>query len=344
MITDQDRGVITTKDLKRILAGLVISLIAIGIIIYLADFKQVLTALRMADFSLVFIVVLLTLAWLVVRGLMWRTLLCEEATYYQVFMTINEGYLINNILPLRLGELARSWLLSRKAGLAFWRVFSTIVLERALDIMMAVGLLLVSISFVVSISWAVQAAVGTGIIVVMGLLMLYLMARYSNWVMATFERLTYRWTNLSNRGKKYLGTFLDGLTVLTDGKRFLRAVVWLILGWGIGILQYYVLLRAFFTDPEIYWAIFTIGVSALGAATPSSPGAIGVYEASVVGALAVFGLNASISLALAITAHAINFLVTGLIGTFALVQDGIQITRVGDLYKQLRGITPGNNP
>ena len=133
-------GVKINQDWKRILPGLLVSLIALAVVFYFADLDLVLDALRLADYRLVFIIVLLTTVWLAIRGVVWRTLLCEEATFSQVFLTVNEGYLINNILPLRLGEVARAFLLSRKAGLGFWRVFSTILIERALDLMMAAGL------------------------------------------------------------------------------------------------------------------------------------------------------------------------------------------------------------
>jgi hypothetical protein len=327
-------------DWKRILPGLVISLIALVVVFYFADFGQVMDALRLADFRLVFFVALLTLVWLGIRSVLWRTLLCEEATFSQVFLTVNEGYLINNVLPLRLGEVARSFLLSRKAGLGFWRVFSTILIERSLDLMMAAGVLLVSLPFVVDVSWALQAALGAGSLVLVGLGMFFLAARNPDWVIHQFEKVTHRWESISRAGSKQLRTFLSGFAVLTDGKRFARTMIWVLLNWAIAVLQYYYLVKAFYPDAQLIWGTFTLGVAALGAAAPSSPGALGVLEASIVGALAVFGLDASTALAAAITGHAINYLITGIIGTYALVQDGIQITRVGDFYQQLKDITP----
>jgi uncharacterized protein (TIRG00374 family) len=331
------------QDWKRILPGLAISLIALAAVFYFADLSQVIAALRLADYRLVFLVVLSTLGWLSVRAILWRTLLLEQATTRQTFLTVNEGYLINNVLPLRLGEVARAFLLSRKAPPGFLQVFSTIIIERALDLLMAVGLLLSTLPFVVNASWAMQAAIGAGGLVLAGLVVLYLLAHYPDWVVEQFEKITKRWPAIGRVGGEQLGVFLSGLSVLTDGKRFLRAIFWLILNWSVALFQYYVLLRAFYPGAPLLWAAFSLGVVPLGAAAPSSPGALGVLEASMVAALSVFGLDASTALAVAITGHAINYAVTGIIGIYALVLDGVQLSRVGDFYKQLRDIKPEEN-
>ncbi len=331
------------QDWKRILPGLAISVVALAVVFYFADLSQVIEALRLADYRLVFLVVLSTLGWLGFRAILWRTLLLEQATLRQTFLTVNEGYLINNVLPLRLGEVARAFLLSRKAPPGFLQVFSTVIIERALDMLMAAGLLLSTLPFVVNASWAMQAAIGAGGLVLVGLAVLYLLARYPDWVVRQFKVIARRWPTVDRVGSEQLSVFLSGLSVLTDGKRFLRAIFWLILNWSVALFQYFVLLRAFYPQAKLLWAAFSLGVVPLGAAAPSSPGALGVLEASMVGALSVFGLDASTALAIAITGHAINYLVTGVIGIYALVLDGVQISRVGDFYRQLRDIKPEEN-
>lgn len=331
------------QDWKRILPGLVVSLIALAVVFYFADFQQVLKAIQLADYRLVILVSLFTLGWLTVRGIFWRTLLRDKASFKQVFLTTNEGYLINNVLPLRLGEVARAFLLSQKANLGFLEVFSTIIIERALDLVMAAGLLLIAIPFVIKVDWALQAALGIGGIVIFGLIMLFLLARNSQKALRLFEKYTTAWPKLQSIGRVQLSTFLAGLSILTDPKLFARAITWLCINWGIAILQYYALLRAFYPDAKLVWAAFALGVVAIGAAAPSSPGALGVLEAAMVGALAVFGLDASTSLAVALTGHATNYLITGVIGGYALINDGIHLTQVGNFYKKLRDISPEEN-
>ncbi len=294
-----------------------------------------LQAIRLADYRFVAGAFCISFLWLVVRGIVWRTLLQEKATYGEVFFTITEGYLLNNVLPFRLGEVARAFLLSQKANLEFWAVFSTIIIERVLDLAMAAGLLLSTLPFVVGAAWALQAAAGAGSIVLVGLITLYLLARYREWAIRQFERLAERWPLLHRIGDDRIQAFFSGLAVLTDGSRFLRVIAWMLVNWAVALLQFYILLYAFFPGAKLLWGAFVLGVGALGIAAPSSPGAVGVLELSIVGALAVFGLNSSTALAYALTAHLFNYISNGVLGAYALGKDGQSLT---GLYRRVRRI------
>jgi uncharacterized protein (TIRG00374 family) len=320
----------------RILPGLVISAVSLAVVLYFADPQRLMDALRLADYRLVALGILITLVWLAIRGVVWRTLLREKAAYRDVFMAVNEGYLINNLLPFRLGEVGRSYLLSRKSSpLDFWQVLSTIVIERALDLLLAVGLLMATLPSVVGAGWARQAAYGAGAVVGVGLVTLYLLARWRKGAAAVFETLGSRWPVLNRLGGRAVPAFLSGLEVLTDGARFLRVLVWMSLNWGVAVLQYMVYIAAFFSGSKLLWAAFSLGVTALGIAAPSSPGAVGVLELSLVGALSLFELDASVALAFAFSLHFFQYLVTGLIGVYALSREGESIL---DLYHRVRRI------
>jgi uncharacterized protein (TIRG00374 family) len=258
----------------------------------------------------------------------------------QVFFTVNEGYLLNNVLPFRLGEVARVFLLGHKASLPFWEVFPTIVIERVLDLAFAVGLLISTLPFVVGASWAKQAALVSGLIVLTGLVSLYLLARNKHWALAQFDKLGQRWPPLLRIGGQALSSFFDGLDVLIDGRRFLQAVFWIGMNWLIALTQYYVLMLAFMPQAKFLWSAFTLSAAALGIAAPSSPGAVGVYELVVVGALALFGIQAAIALAFALAAHLTQYLLVGVFGTIGLARDGESL--IG-LYNRVRNVSPEEN-
>ena len=320
---------------KRLLPGLIISLICLVVIFYLIDLDKFAQALRQAKLWLVFLSMLLSILWLLVRAAVWRTLLQHKASYRDTFFTVNEGYLLNNFLPFRLGELGRAYLMGRKAGLSFWQVLSTILVERALDMVIASGLFLSTLMFVVGVTWARQAAILVGVVVAIGLLVLYLVARNQAFVLNLLERLGQRWklVRLLNGGQ--LRSFLDGLTVLTDTRRFLSAVGLMVLNWAVNIIQYYLMLLAFFPTAKPLWAFFALGSAALGIAAPSSPGSLGVFEAVLVGALAVFGVEPSGAAAFALVMHATLYISTGLFGVYALAVDGLSLS---GLYRELGSI------
>lgn len=316
----------------RILPGLIISLAALAVVFSLLDLKKFGQAIEQADLRFLVLGVLSDVLWLLIRGVVWRTLLQNKASYRDSFITVNEGYLLNNILPFRLGEIGRAFLIGRKARLDFWQALPSILIERSLDLAIAVGLFLSTLPFVIGVSWASQAAIGIGILVVVGLAGIYLLARNRGRVLGWIDRAGERWSVVKKLAGRRVAAFFDGLAILTDGRLFLIALAWVVLNWLVAILQYYLFLRTFFPSPNLLWAVFALGVGALGIAAPSSPGAIGVFEAVLVGALVAFGLDASPATAFALSLHFTGYIVTALIGGYGLYKDGESLS---SLYMRL---------
>jgi uncharacterized protein (TIRG00374 family) len=323
---------------KRILPGLIVSVAALAVVFSMLDLRKFVQAIQQADLRFFFAGILFELLWLIVRGFVWRTLLQNKASYHDVFITINEGYLLNNILPFRLGEIGRAFLIGRKAHLDFWQVLPSILIERSLDLAIAVGLFLTTLPFVIGISWAKQAAIGTGIIVLIGLATIYLLARNRHRVLGWIDQAGQRWALVKKLAGRRVIAFFDGLEIITDGRLFLRALGWEGLDWLVSVLQYYLFLRAFFEAPSLLWVLFALGVGALGIAAPSSPGAIGVFEAVLVGALVVFGLDASPATAFALSVHFTSYIITSLMGGYGLYKDGESLsslyTRLGKMKSE----------
>jgi len=95
---------LSRRDWRKIVPGVIISALSLVVILYLVDLRRLLDALRLADFRYIFLLLVITLIWIVVRSIVWRTLLQERAPLGMVFLTLNQGYLLNNVLPLRLGK------------------------------------------------------------------------------------------------------------------------------------------------------------------------------------------------------------------------------------------------
>ena len=74
----------------------------------------------------------------------------------------------------------------------------------------------------------------------------------------------------------------------------------------------------------------------MGIALPSAPAALGVYEATIVGALVLLGIPASTGtgLAFAITLHAMQFVITAILGLIGLAQDGRSLAELGRLFER----------
>ncbi len=329
------------KSARRWLPGVVISLIAIFVIIRFVDLNSFMEAIRSANYWLVLAFLFTSIIWEMVRGIVWRTLLRGRASYRDVFWTLTEGYLLNSFLPFRLGEVGRAFLLGRKARLGFMDVLSTIVIERVMDLAFSAAILLSAVPFVVGAAGAGRIAIVIGALVVVGMVVLYLLARNREWAMSQFQRLSGRWPRLQTLGGHLLDSLFSGLAFLTDGGLFLRFMFWMTLNWALAIAEFLLLLLAFFPQATLTWSLFGLGAVAFGNAVPSLPGAIGTYEAALGGALTLLSGNQSTALAAALTAHLTGYLVNGVLGTYALSREGETLMGV---YRQLRNRQEEGHP
>ena len=129
----------------RIVTWLGVAL-SVGILGYMAvqfDLENTVEALRVANLTWLLPAAVLYLALFPLRGMRWRWLMRGVAevpvrTATEVFMV---GAMANNILPARLGDVARALVLSRQVGIPATTTFSNVMLERILDGLTVVGLL-----------------------------------------------------------------------------------------------------------------------------------------------------------------------------------------------------------
>lgn len=331
------------KDIKRWLPGAIISILLIAAILYFVDLRAMLDAIRHANYGLLAIALASGFLWMAIRTMVWRTLLRDRPSYADVFWTVGEGYLLNNFLPFRLGEIGRAFLLSRKSGMQFMEILPTIVIERVMDLGYSAIILLAALPFVVGAQGAGGAqriGIVVGIIVLIGFVILYLLARYNQWALGLFHNLSARWPTLQRIGGNFLESFFIGLGVLNDGWLFIRFLFWMTVNWGVAIVSYYLIIRAFFPQAQLVWGMFGLGAAAFGGAIPSLPGAVGTFEGAFGGAVTLLTGNESTALAVALTGRLYNYINSGVIGGIGLLREGQTLSGIYEQLKQLR-VTPG---
>jgi uncharacterized protein (TIRG00374 family) len=325
------------KDVKRWLPGALISLLLIAAILYFVDLRAMLDAIRNANYALLGIAIVIGFIWMAIRAIVWRTLLRDRPSFKDVFFTVGEGYLLNNFLPFRLGEIGRAFLLSRKSDMQFMEILPTIVIERAMDLGYSAVILLAALPFVVGAEGAEQIGIVVGVTVFIGFVILYLLARYNQWALNLFHQMSARWPTLQRVGGNFLESFFLGLGVLKDGWLFVRFLFWMTLNWGIAIISYYLMIRAFFPQAQMVWGMFGLGAAAFGGAIPSLPGAVGTFEGAFGGALTLLTGDESTALAVALTGRFYNYLNSGVIGGIGLLREGQTLSGV---YEQLTKLRP----
>jgi uncharacterized protein (TIRG00374 family) len=320
------------KDIKRWLPGAIISVAIIAAILYFVDFDTMLNAVRGADYRLLAAAIPLSFLWMFVRAKVWRTLLRDKPTYRDVLFATGEGYLLNNFLPFRLGELGRAFLLSRKSGLPFGEVIPTIVIERTVDLAFSAAFLLAALPFLVDAEGAAQIGIIVGVVVIIGLVMMYILARHNQWALDLFHKLSARWPALQRIGGSFLESFFAGLGVITDGWLFARFLFWMSFNWLIDLTVYTLIILAFFPQAQVSWGLFSIGAATFSGAIPSLPGGVGTIEGAYVAALTWVSGDQSTALTAALTTRLYNYMNSTVVGVAGLLSEGQTLSGI---YQQL---------
>ena len=311
------------------LLGLAVSLAALALAVRGVRVADMLAAFRQANYGYVALAVVFNFIGLGARALSWYIILGRQVPFTRAFWALNEGYLLNNVLPLRLGEVGRAYLVSRGQPFRTSHAFSSVLVERVIDLCMIVGLLGVFLPLVVGLSWARQAALLWVLVTVLALAGLFVMARSRELLLRLFRwgvgRVPARFASRLQRWEPRLHAFVDGMGALRDGRRFAGAALcsglaWLLAGACTSALLLALPIRL--GASPVVAGFFVLVVGGLGASLPSAPASAGIFELSVVAALSVFHVESSLAMTYALAYHLIFFGLTTGLGVLALAREG----------------------
>jgi glycosyltransferase 2 family protein len=333
------------RDARRWLPGVIISLIAIAVLFYLVDWRAVVLAFTTLDWRVVPFFIALYFASTSSRAMASRTLLENRPTFPQSYIAMMQGYLLNNLLPLRLGELGRAFLLGRKINVSMFHVLSTIIIERVIDLAMAAALTILVLPRVLAMDWVKPVAYSTLTLVVIGLVSLAVMARLRTSLHAWMERLAGRVALVKRYLMPIFDSLLDGLSALTSLRGTALTFGWMGLAWAFGIANYWVLLRGFVPNVPFWWTLFVLGIASFGVAIPSAPAALGVFEGAIVAALVLLGVPSGTALAYAILLHFFHIVISSIFGFYGFAKDGESLMGMyGKLSNRNQEPSPQEDP
>lgn len=337
----------------RFWIGILISLLALIFVFRNVDLGRVRDSLASANYWLLVASVPFLLLFLVLRAFRWRLLFYPQQglRIRNLLAVINIGYLVSNILPFRLGDVARAYVLGDTEPVSRATAFSTIVVERVLDALCAVTGFLLVLPFAPAEDWMLQGGIIVGIAVLVAVVLMVIFVRLrlrtlrllgsllsalhwpSREAMANFyDRLAERthlrflarlpWADRP-RLEGMAGSLIDGLSGVTTLRLGPRLLAWSVLIWVDITVFYWLILRAFEPSAPFVAGLAVNSVSALGMTVPSSPGNLGVFHLTASAAANLFVGDYDVSLGYAIVAHAIVYIVYTVIGLISMAQQNL---------------------
>jgi glycosyltransferase 2 family protein len=319
-----------------------VSLLAIALLAWFlrdANLADVWRHVRTARVSLLLLALLFVAATFWIRTFRWQQLLAPigRTRFRTVFRAGVIGFAALSILPARVGDILRPYLVARQDGLPFTSAFATIVMERVLDLIAVLALMAIYVwGFADTSAWAprlvglvkLSATVG-GAIAAALLVIMWVLASHPERIGAlvhSTERVLPR--RLARQLGDLARTFSSGFAVAREPRGFLLALFWSFPLWIVIAGETWAVTRAFgialpFTGTFLLQLFLVVGV-----AVPT-PGGVGSYhEAYRFGVTSFFGAPNDQAVAAAIVVHAIAFMPVVLLGLVFMAQDGLSFGRL----------------
>jgi uncharacterized protein (TIRG00374 family) len=226
----------------------------------------------------------------------WQVLFEPPPAFDSLFAALVIGQAGNFLLPARLGDLMRIYVLGRREGKPPALTIGTIAAEKLVELIVLIGLTVLVAPFVPMPAglWEPSARLGTlvaGGLVVCGLLLFQKsrLRRLWGWVSAKFLRVE------PARSTRQFDLTLAGLAPLFNWPHSARLVAWSALIWALMIATNYVLFFALPIAPSWLMATVLLVVLQVGVAVPSTPGKVGVFQALVVLTLSLFAIDRALA-------------------------------------------------
>jgi hypothetical protein len=277
--------------------------------------------------------VALGLAGLYARAFRWRWLFPPGAAPSGIVPATMIGYMANNVLPLRAGELVRIYAAARRlrdagslsATQAFWLVAATVVIERVLD-SLAIVFILAILVFLIPVPAAVEWGAGILLAIdVVGVALLVSVACAPAMGRRLVARLTGRWPRLARVTLAMFDTALRGLDGIRTPAHAVRIAAWTVVIWLLPATAAWAILRAVHLDIPYIAGWVVLAFVGLGISVPSAPGYLGVWHFAAKLALEIFGVAPSAAVAYALIYHASAMLPITLVGWLYLLREHVSL-------------------
>ena len=316
------------RHLWTALIGIVVSVALLAWAMRNVNFSEMATEIRRARPVPVLLGVLLATGSFVLRAVRWKLLLRADTgvdvPFWPRWHAVAMGFMANNLLPLRAGELVRAYAISTLGHVRLTGAITSLVVERVFDaltlvLLLSVGLLLSDLPASTVIAGiplariATYAGVGAMFAVAVGAT-----------IIARPELMERIIRALLPAGKLQAGLvsishgIADGLSGLRSPARLAGVVFWSLAMWLVSAASFFAMFFAFDIDVSFGGAMLLQSAMAFGIAVPSTPGYFGPFEAAIVAVLGLFGVSDTTGFSYAVTYHLSTLLPVTLLGLVSL--------------------------
>lgn len=302
----------------RVWGSILVSAVLIWVAFRGQDLSAMADALRSAEYWYLAPALALYFAGVWVRAARWSELLSPLGRYRirGLFPIVVIGYMANDVLPARMGEVVRVYVLAQRERLSKASALGTVVVERLLDAITMLFLLAVA-ALAVPLTGAIErVALVAAVVLLAGLAPLLTLAIAPDFALRVAAPLVRRLpggapARLSDAG----AGFVAGLRVLRHGRVIAWSLGLSLAAWLLEAGMYWVLAQGFHLPVSPSQVVLTLAVANLATLVPSAPGYVGSFEVAALLVLSgLVGIDRELATGYLLVLHAALVIPVTLLG------------------------------
>lgn len=312
------------------IAGFVISIVLLCFSLKDIRYQEILVTLKKADFRFLFVPLAFIGLAVTLCSFRWSRITGSGVGFRDTFIALLIGLFVNNVLPARIGEVARAYVLSKRKKLSFTVSFSTVLVDRFFDL---TGLLLLTFIFFPrhslppAVSKAIYCLVALMIICI-ALILLLSRERFANTIAVGFHKIR---RPLFSKLALRIMAIQENLKRISSPFNLLSFVLISFITWFAMSAALYSVTLALGVHVEFIYIPFVCALLNMGLTMPSSPGYVGVYQFLLVYLLSIFGVPKHEGFAVSIIYHAAWYIPYSIIGFIFLLKEHLKIREIRSL-------------
>ena len=340
--------------------SIIVSIVCSWLFVRKIEWSLLKNALKEANYWYVIPTLILTLLVYVVRALRWQGLLShiKRVSVLNLLSITSIGFMANNILPARVGEVLRPFILYKKEYIKFSTSFATVIVERIFDML---GLIIFTVaviallphpahhnsvvqlsanethtvkeSIIPSLKKWIEVFAAVGVLTIASLFLIVIKPDFFKKVLS--KLCFFLPHKLKDKILVLYDSFVHGLKILENKTQTVWVMALSLVIWVLGGAEIYLLGFSFHMHLPFMGACLVAICLALAVALPQAPGYIGVFHIAVLKSLDIFGIQTTAAQSYAIVLWAISILPSTLMGFFFLWREGIAFREVVKLEEEI---------
>jgi uncharacterized protein (TIRG00374 family) len=330
---DSAPGTRRRGTLRLRIVGLAISVAALALVLQSVDLGKSAEQISRANLAYLAGCLAVIAAQVVLRSLRWRLLLPSRRDgraipVRRIPAPLLVGYLGNAVLPARLGEPVRAYLVARRENVDAVECFGSVVLERIVDTATLAVVAFVAAAEVGAPDWLVRATALValaGVVLVAGIVVVGL-KRFASLARA----LTARLPGSATLGPVVhrLDDFARGVDRPSRSSAIAVAAVVSAVCWLLDMTTFWLVARSLGIEISPAAALLVAAVTVLGTALPSAPGYVGTFDLAAATTAQALGVGSASAFALAVVAHVMTVVPIAVAGAVSLVAMDARLGRL----------------